>query len=178
MVVATLRLFCSPHTRQSRDPILHLISPTELSSQGGATRGAAAAGRAGQGEEGKVEQEKAAEPSATIGSSSGSGGGRGGRGGGSQTATSPPIPTSNLVYKAKDYWDSRFAEEESYDVRERERERERERDADGDETVEPAHIHSVATLGASSRSCHPPLQCPAMLVSAEALAPLCSAHTG
>ncbi|CAM9746321.1 unnamed protein product [Scytosiphon promiscuus] len=25
------------------------------------------------------------------------------------------LPSSNLVYKAKDYWDSRFAEEESYD---------------------------------------------------------------
>lgn len=49
--------------------------------------------------------EAAAEPAA---SDSSSGGGRG--------AASRSLPASNLVYKAKDYWDSRFSEEESYDV--------------------------------------------------------------
>lgn len=48
------------------------------------------------------------------GSRIGAGGGGGSEGG--RGAASPSLPASNLVYKAKDYWDGRFAEEESYDV--------------------------------------------------------------
>lgn len=55
------------------------------------------------------------------GSGRGGSGAAGSSGGGREAAPPPslPLPTSNLVYKAKDYWDSRFAEEESYDVSER-----------------------------------------------------------
>lgn len=42
--------------------------------------------------------------------------GAGSSGEGGREAASKSLPKSNLVYKAKDYWDSRFADEESYDV--------------------------------------------------------------
>lgn len=58
-------------------------------------------------------------PDGGTGTGGGDSGGGGGSNGGGRETASPSLPASNLVYKAKDYWDSRFAEEESYDVSEK-----------------------------------------------------------
>ncbi|CBJ29213.1 conserved unknown protein [Ectocarpus siliculosus] len=61
---------------------------------------------------GAEERAAEAEPaSAPDGSSSSGGGCTSPR----KDAGSAALPSSNLVYKAKEYWDSRFSEEESYD---------------------------------------------------------------
>eukprot|EP00903_Cladosiphon_okamuranus_P015033 g13909.t1 len=62
-----------------------------------------------------AEEDEAAAPAAPCGSGERGGGGGGGSSGGGREAASKSLPASNVVYKAKDYWNRRFADEESYD---------------------------------------------------------------